>query len=418
MSIQRALHRPPVAAAAIWLTATWLTVAAATPTHARAADVAPDPARDTVVETQLLSRGAKEHVARRQAMLASSAPDSSRAAGGSGAAITSSLSPAARVNAARELIQASRRSGDPRLLGYAEAELAALPADAGVAAATESLVLRATVQQAQHRFDAARELLDAALARQPDHAQALITRATVLLVQGRIAAARADCERLARTAADAAAICGASVDAASGHNARARAAAESVARSGDASLRGWALAVAAEVVAMDGDAPGALRLYSRALAADDDLHTRVALANALVDASQPQAAQSVLAAAPSTDGVLLARWRAARELGATAQAGALETQLLARFGVDAARGAPLHLREAGAFALERGETRTALQMATGNFASQRTADDVLLLARAARVAGDAEQLRSVRDWVRQTGLKDARIAAVAGGADR
>ena len=50
---------------------------------------------------------------------------------------------------------------------------------------TEVLVLRATIRQSLHDFDTAIADLGTALAREPRHPQALLTRATVLTVQGR-----------------------------------------------------------------------------------------------------------------------------------------------------------------------------------------------------------------------------------------
>jgi Tfp pilus assembly protein PilF len=383
--------------------------AAATAAAPVVADV--DPARETVVETRLLPRATKQRLARLQSA-ARPVPRGEPAD-----------DPRARIDAARELIVASRSGGDPRLLGYAEAELSMRVDRLPAAAAVEVLVLRATVAQAQHRFDAARTQLDEALARRPDHPQALLTRAAVSLVQGRHAQARADCERLAPLARDVAAICGATVDAATGYNRRARRTLGEVAgptaaiagraatrRGGDRNeLRAWALSLAGEVAELDGDTGAAIRGYSASLAAGDDPYTRVALADALLAARQPQAARDAVAPAPPTDAVLLARWRAARALGDTAAATALESQLASRFGADAARGAPLHLREAAWFALERGDPDEALRLARANWADQRTPADALLLARAARAARDAATVDALRAWLRDTGLADARI---------
>ena len=85
------------------------------------------PARETIVETVLVSREVKAQVERLR--------DASTA------------DPATRVVAARRLIQAGRASADPRLLGYAEAQL-------GTADDVASLVLRATVAQSHRRSSA------------------------------------------------------------------------------------------------------------------------------------------------------------------------------------------------------------------------------------------------------------------------
>src|SRR5262249_5851445 len=60
----------------------------------------------------------------------------------------------------------------------------------------EILMARAEVAQRAHRFDEARVALDAVLAREPNHAQAHLTRAYVKLAQGHGRAAFEDCVSL------------------------------------------------------------------------------------------------------------------------------------------------------------------------------------------------------------------------------
>ena len=103
------------------------------------------------------------------------------------------------VRLGRRAIEASRDTGDPRFLGQAQAALAPWwklsdpPAPA--------LLLRATIKQSNHDFDGALTDLDRLIAAHPAHGQALLTRATVLTVQGKYRAARADCARIAPLAA-------------------------------------------------------------------------------------------------------------------------------------------------------------------------------------------------------------------------
>ncbi len=95
---------------------------------------------------------------------------------------------------------------------------------------------------------------------------------------------------------------------------------------------------------------------------------------------------------------------------------ALAEQLTARFASDAARGTPLHAREAARFALEQGRAADALRLARLNWASQRESADALLLADAARASRDASALAELRSWVASTGLQDARIARALDGS--
>jgi len=95
-------------------------------------------------------------------------------------------------------IAVSRAESDPRYRGYAQAVLA--PWWALDHPPLEVLVLRATLHQARHDFDGALADLAWVLARDPRNAQAWLTRAVVLQVQGDYGAALSSCSRLHRLA--------------------------------------------------------------------------------------------------------------------------------------------------------------------------------------------------------------------------
>ena len=83
---------------------------------------------------------------------------------------------------ARTYIEKSRAESDPRYLGFAQATLNPwwnLPQPP-----VEVLVLRATIRQSTHDFNAALADLDLALKADPTHAQAWLTRAVILQVRG------------------------------------------------------------------------------------------------------------------------------------------------------------------------------------------------------------------------------------------
>src|SRR5205823_8415508 len=86
-------------------------------------------------------------------------------------------------------------TGDPRFFGQAQAALA--PWWKQPDPPPQALLLRATLKQSTHDFMGALTDLDRVLAANPRDGQALLTRATVLTVQGRYAEARADCARIA-----------------------------------------------------------------------------------------------------------------------------------------------------------------------------------------------------------------------------
>src|SRR4029079_10258622 len=151
------------------------------------------------------------------------------------------------VRLGRRAIEASRDTGDPRLLGQAQAALAPWwPLSDPPAPA---LLLRATIKQSNHDFDGAVTDPDRCAATHPSDGQALLTRATVLTVQGKYRAARADCSRIAALAAPlVVAACDASPASLSGEAAdayRSLRTALSNAADNDAVLREWALTLAA-----------------------------------------------------------------------------------------------------------------------------------------------------------------------------
>ena len=90
--------------------------------------------------------------------------------------------PAAAKAAARQLIDEGRKAGDSRLVGAALGMLRPF-LDAPDA---EALHLAATARQYQHDFPGALDLLDRALALSPGDAAALLARATINVVLGRL----------------------------------------------------------------------------------------------------------------------------------------------------------------------------------------------------------------------------------------
>lgn len=356
---------------------------------ATASDAPREPARDEVVETQLLPNAVKQSVQRLTR---------AKAAAGTPIETTS----AQRIDAARKLIQAGRASGDPRTLGYAEAELSGVPGTG--AAGVEVLVLRATIEQSRHQFNAARTLLDRAIQQSPTHVQARLTRATIEHIRGNLDAARADCDALRGPAPTVALICRAIGDSLSGKNVQALKALEAVT---DPALRGWALSLAGEIHEQQGALDSAVRAYTASLALGNDLYTAVALGNALIAQQRWPQAEAVLAPLPATDAVLLARWVVARRQQRDATA--LQTQLADRFAAAQAQGELLHAREAAMFALELGDGARALTLARLNWNDQREPADLRILASAARATGDAAALAEVQDWLLRTGLRDVRV---------
>lgn len=321
----------------------------------------------------------------------------------------------------------ARRDGDPRFIGYAQAALA--PWWTEPAPPVPVLVARARLRQGLHEFDAALADLDRALDREPDHAQALLLRASLRTLQGRYAAARDDCARLAGERApqragakhDAATelhvvACTSAIDAVTG---RATPAAEALARTlagphaRAPGMQAWGESLLGEIRHRQGDA-AAGQHFRRALAADPrDVYTLAVYADWLLDARRYAEAIDLLNAAAPVDALLL-RLALAQKAARHPQAEAQAALLRERFAASRARGDVTHRREEARFALHvAGDVATALALAQANWQVQREPADLRILAEAAAAAGDERSVRKVRAWLAQTGLEDAAVVTLA-----
>ena len=147
------------------------------------------------------------------------------------------------LHVARGYSERGRITGDPRWSGYAEAALR--PWLSLSTPSREVLLLRATLAQRSHRFDAALADLDTLLRIDPNDAQAHLTRATVLQVRGEFQLARRECRRLERLAPELiAATCSAGVNGATGRQRASHARLEEVLRrhsDSEPGIRAWVL---------------------------------------------------------------------------------------------------------------------------------------------------------------------------------
>lgn len=317
----------------------------------------------------------------------------------------------AAVGRARAQIELARRSGDPRFLGYAEGLLR--PWWSLTDAPAEILLLRATLRQSRHEFTAALHDLDRLLAREADHPQALLTQASVLRVQGRLAPAAQACRRLRRRAATfVAELCWNAVRGLAGER---KAAADALdrlvpdsARQG-AAIRAWFAAERADLADRAGDAPRALAIHAAALGTGlDDPQTRAAAIDVLLQLGRAEAALQFAGHDPVTDALRLRAAIAARVAGKPRLD--LELALADSFAAARARGDGAHLREEARYALEvRRDPARALALARENWRTQREPADALLLAAAARAAGQPGAADPVREFVAASGLEDARL---------
>lgn len=321
---------------------------------------------------------------------------------------------------ARGYLLRGREQGDPRLLGYAEGLLQPWRDDP--AAPTELRLLRATLAQAAHRFDESLAELDGVIQREPTSAQAWLTRAAVLRVQGRYAQAAAACERLADIAsAFLAGTCRAGVQGLRGEQARALATlamlAPDAARQ-DAAVDAWFQGEYAELLERAGQREAAARRYVAALQRHPtDIALRTAYADLLLDGGEPAAVLALVRDCDGPDALCLRRTLAQAALGRTPAA---DIERLAQgYAAARRRAEAMHLREEARFTLVlRGDARTALDMAVQNWSVQREPADALLLLATAHAAGAAHAARPTLDWLDAQGLQDVRIAPLRAALER
>jgi tetratricopeptide (TPR) repeat protein len=316
------------------------------------------------------------------------------------------------VRLARGYLELGRVTGDPRYAGYAQAALnpwwdLKQPPE-------HILVLRATLRQRIHQFDTALADLEAVLAANPSNAQARLTRATVLQVQGAFDAARNEClalqdltQELVWTA------CLTSVNGTTGKLCESygqlRAALDRqhhVKRE----VRSWVLTSLAEMAARAGMAENAQGHFREALALDTaDNYLLGAYSDFLLDQGQPQEVIALLQGKTRADPLLL-RYALALKAQHSKQLPAQVEQLRDRFEASRLRGDRVHVREEARFTLHLLNTpKAALKLAQENWEIQKEPADIRILLESARAAHDTASVEIARDWLKETGLEDFQL---------
>lgn len=315
---------------------------------------------------------------------------------------------------AQRYIDQARGEGDPRFLGYAQAVLQPWWGEQAPVAAR---VLRATIRQSNHQFDAALEDLNQVLRLDRRNLQAWLTRATILQVQGRFQAARGSCEHLyGLGAALVAQTCTASVGASSGSLAASYAAlAQALAQSpgAGAATRSWIETLLAEMAVRKGDAGAAQRHYRAALTLDpDDAYLLGSYADFLLARGDGASVARLLRDKTRNDSLLL-RYALALQQSDAAAAAELVRVLDARFAAAAARRDTLHQREQARYALHlKHDAAAALVLARSNWQVQREPADLRILAEACVAARDRVSARVLLDWLAQNHMEDATLVPV------
>jgi tetratricopeptide (TPR) repeat protein len=319
------------------------------------------------------------------------------------------------LSVASAYIALGQSEGDPRYEGYAQAALA--PWWDLAEPPVPVLILRAVLKQRRHDFEAALADLEHVLARQPGHPQALLTKATILGVQGKPAQALESCAELAGAVeALVEAACAASAHGLSGRardgyrmlqDARRRSpGAEPI-------LQVWAQTILGELAEQLGYVAAAEKHFRDALSlARRDPYLLGAYADFLLDQDRPDEVVELLEDQARIDPLLLRLALAEQRLGA----GTLDEHLALlqdRFDAARRRGDSVHLREEARFTLHLlDRPGEALELARRNWATQREPADARILLEAAAAANEPAAAQPVLDWLDRTGLEHAGIQAL------
>ncbi|KQQ87825.1 tetratricopeptide repeat protein [Massilia sp. Leaf139] len=315
---------------------------------------------------------------------------------------------------ARRYIEQSRRDGDPRYLGYAEAALA--PWWSQPQPPSEVLVLRATLRQSTHQFGAALADLDTVLRRDSGNSQAWLTRATVQTITGDFRSAHASCMRLYSRAPELVVqACLSSVGSVSGQaDASYERLRQTYAARADAppELRTWVATLLGEMAARLGRPNAAQAHFRDALALDPlDSYLLGAYADLLLDRGRAREVVALLKDKTAADALLLRYAIALKAVGAPGAAQA-SADLAARFDAAMRRRDTVHQREQARYELAlRGDASAAVRLAKLNWAVQKEPADLRILAQAAAASRDPQAAALVRDWLAGSRVEDATLAS-------
>ena len=333
------------------------------------------------------------------------------------AAATAPRDPDRAAAFAERAIRESRRTGDPRYLGQARAALSAFWSDS--AAPPRITLLRATIKQSLHDFEGALVDLDALAKAGDDDPQVALTRGVVLYVMGRYGEARTSCNSLrAPSTALAFIVCRGTIDSVTGKSKEAYASLSAIiSRTTDESApgeRAWALSTLGEIAVRTGNDGAAERHFRAALEADpDDLYTRAALSDLLLDLGRPSEVAAIVGPRLEDDGLLL-RLAIGEARSKSKPAKAHRELLAARHDASLARGDVVHRREQSRFELElRQDAARALELALANFEVQKEPWDVRLVLETALAAGRPEAARTAIAFFDTSGAEEPRLRALA-----
>ena len=316
------------------------------------------------------------------------------------------------VRLAERYFDQAMASGDPRHVGHAEAVLNKIKGPPSAA----RLAIQGQLLQYRHDFDEALRTFAAALALDPERAEAHAWRAAIFLVQADYAQALGECEalrRLERPVLQAG--CTGLAQAYGGQLlAGERTLANALADAALPDSRLWLLTRLGEVAAWRGQPALAERHYRAALALGlDDSYLLAAWCDFLLDQGRPAEVVRQLAGWENADPLLL-RLAEAESALKLPMAAAHVRMLGERFAAAGQRGDTTHRAEEARYQLRlRNDPARAVQLARANYAVQREPRDARVLLEAAIAAGDTAAAQPALDWLRRSGFEDAHLRKLA-----
>jgi Tfp pilus assembly protein PilF len=316
------------------------------------------------------------------------------------------------IRLANQYLMLGHTEADPRFDGYARATL--LPWWDQPTPPSEVLLIRATLRQRGHEFDAALQDLKQALYRQPSHPQAWLSQAVIHQVRGRYAEARQSCLPLLRLANSL--VSTSCVVNISSVNGQAQDSYEALRQSYERNLSAtteeqlWALTILAETAARLGNHVQAENHFQQALVLEQkDTYLLGAYSDFLLDHNRATDVMALLQENIRPDGLLLRFCLAAQQLQSP-QLNKYFEMLRVRFADSRLRGDARHLREEARFTLRLvEEPHKALQMAQENWKVQREPWDARIFLEAALLADNAEAAQPVLNWLKAVKLEDEQI---------
>ncbi|WP_411728263.1 tetratricopeptide repeat protein [Methyloglobulus sp.] len=315
------------------------------------------------------------------------------------------------LDLARDYIALGRSNSDPRYYGYAETLLNAWLRTNNLQ--PDALVLRATILQNRHDFQAALADLKVALKLNPRLPQAWLTLAAVFEVQGDYPSALRSCLALAKfSAALPAAIC---INSALSLSGQARPSYTQLASAvadvkGDPEELTWAYVILAEIAERLDLGKEAESWYQKAVALGRrSVYLLTTYSDFLLDHNRPAEVLDLLQGETRADALLL-RLTLAEQRLQRKQFNEHADLIKDRIAAAKSRGDTVHQGDESRFVLHvLKDNQTALKLAISNWAVQKEPRDARILLEAAVTAKQPDAALPVIKFMEQTHLEDARL---------